>query len=244
MPWDFWLIFAVLAILLPWRGRVRMQKLLSLPQITGRDRIRLYLSTILFQWVLTAVISWRAFAQGFDPAALGLVSGGSAVFLVAVVGAVLIATGHWLNLRRMAASNHPAVDSLRAIGARVFPRTRTELFFYILLSATAGVCEEFIFRGFVMAALLRAGLPAWVVVLLSSVMFGVAHLYQGKGGTIGTGLLGTLFAMTRIAYHSLLPLIVWHSVLDIVAGIAGTRYLKNKQPEKTSSSAMTNNLLL
>jgi uncharacterized protein len=62
--------------------------------------------------------------------------------------------------------------------------------------------------------------------LLSSLMFGVAHLYQGKGGSVGTGVLGTLFAVTRIAYHSLFPVVVWHAVLDIVAGIAGTRFFE------------------
>jgi len=63
------------------------------------------------------------------------------------------------------------------------------------------------------------------VVILSSAMFGIAHLYQGKGGSLGTGILGTLFALFRLMYHSLLPAVIWHAVLDIVAGIAGTRFL-------------------
>jgi hypothetical protein len=56
-------------------------------------------------------------------------------------------------------------------------------------------------------------------------MFAVAHLYQGKGGSLGTGILGTLFALVRLAYRSLLPAVVWHATLDIVAGIAGARFL-------------------
>ena len=110
------------------------------------------------------------------------------------------------------------------IGVRLFPRSAPELAFYIVLALTAAICEEFIFRGFVIAALLRAGLSSLTVVLLSSLMFGVAHLYQGKGGSAGTGILGTLFAVTRITYHSLFPVMVWHATLDIVAGIAGARF--------------------
>ena len=60
--------------------------------------------------------------------------------------------------------------------------------------------------------------------ILPVVMFGVAHLYQGKSGSVGTGILGALFALVRIAYHSLLPVVIWHAVLDIVAGLAGARY--------------------
>jgi len=96
---------------------------------------------------------------------------------------------------------------------------------FVVLSLTAGICEEFLFRGFVMAALFRAGLDTWLVAVLSSAMFGLAHLYQGKGGSLGTGILGALFALVRIIYNNLVPAMVWHSALDVVAGIAGARFL-------------------
>jgi len=227
MPWDFWLIFFFLSVLLPWRGGQRMRHLMALANVTGRDRIRLYLSTILFQWLLTAMVAWRAFARGLTRQDLALTGGFvSSIMLLTLAGAILIAGAHWMNLRRMARSNHPAIESLRALGRRLFPHSAIELVFYIILALTAGLCEEFIFRGFVMAALFRAGLSNWEVILFSSVMFGVAHLYQGKSGSLGTGILGALFAAVRIAYHSLLPVVVWHAVLDIVAGIVGARYLE------------------
>jgi len=53
----------------------------------------------------------------------------------------------------------------------------------------------------------------------------LAHAYQGRGGIVGTTLIGVLFAVGRLAYHSLVPVIVWHAVLDLVAGAAGSRYL-------------------
>jgi len=46
---------------------------------------------------------------------------------------------------------------------------------------------------------------------------------------LGTGILGTLFALVRIIYSNLLPAVVWHSVLDIVAGVAGARFLVKAQ---------------
>jgi membrane protease YdiL (CAAX protease family) len=226
MPWDFGLIFVVLGILLPWRGYERMRQLMSLPEVTSRDRIKLYIVTILFQWLLTLIIGWRAFARGLTRSELA-VTGASRVTVLTVsfIGALLIGAAHWANVRRMGRSNHPNLERLRALGSRLFPRTPTETFLFILLALTAGICEEFLFRGFVMAALLRAGLATWLVVILSSAMFGFAHLYQGKGGSVGTGILGTLFALVRIAYHSLLPAVVWHAVLDVVAGIAGATFL-------------------
>jgi len=229
MPWDFWVIFVVLAIVLPWRGHERMRALRALPEVSSADRMRLYVMTVLFQWALAVAVGWRALARGIRWSDLGVAPVVSPSLLAATLGgAILVAVGHWANVRRMAGSEQPNVVRLRALGERLFPRTGKELALFMALAATAGLCEEFLFRGFVMAALARAGLPSWLVVVVSSAMFGVAHLYQGKSGSAGTAILGTAFALVRLAYGNLLPAVVWHAVLDVVAGIAGTRYLVRK----------------
>jgi membrane protease YdiL (CAAX protease family) len=236
MPWDFWLIFLILGVLLPWRGYARMRQLMALPEVTSRDRVKMYLATIVFQWMLAAAVAWRAFARGLTLNQLAIRGGlRPSVIIVAICGAFLIGAAHWANVRRMSRSNHPNLERLRALGVRLFPRSTGELILFILLSLTAGICEEFLFRGFVMAAMSRAGLATWIVVILSSAMFGVAHLYQGKGGSVGTGILGTVFALVRIAYHSLLPAVVWHAALDVVAGIAGARFIVGGQEMAQSS---------
>jgi len=229
MPWDFWLIFVFLSVVLPWRGRERMRRFMAQPEVSGRERIQLYSSTILFQWMLAVVVAWRGFARGLTVSQLGLaVARVPSIILLTLIGATLIAGAHWMNLRRLAGSNHPAAERLRAMAVRLFPRSTAETVLFTILSITAGICEEFIFRGFVIAALFRAGLPAWAAVVVSSLMFGIAHLYQGKGGSVGTGILGILFASVRIAYHSIFPVVIWHAVLDIVAGIAGARYFATR----------------
>ena len=76
-----------------------------------------------------------------------------------------------------------------------------------------------------MAAFARAGFPIWASVVVSSVLFGAAHLYQGRGGLIGTGILGLLFGAFRAFTGSFVPVAVWHAAIDVVAGIAGPRYL-------------------
>src|SRR5260370_13060625 len=72
MPWDIWLIFFVLGVILPWRGRVRTKKLLALPHVSTTERLALYASTIAFQWFAVAVVAWRALAHGFTASQLGL----------------------------------------------------------------------------------------------------------------------------------------------------------------------------
>ena len=60
MPWDIWLIFLVLAVVVPWRGRIRLKQLLAKPRVESRERVSLYLSTILFQWIAVGIAGWRA----------------------------------------------------------------------------------------------------------------------------------------------------------------------------------------
>lgn len=226
MPWDFLLIFFFLAVIVPWRGWARLQRLLALPSITGRDRILLYLTSMATQWIVAALIAWRAFARGFSFAALGLKLTPLPDLLVAgILGAALIGLAHWFNLRRVSQSNNPAAARLKSLAAKIFPRSNGETAIFCALAVTAGICEEFLYRGFVFGALSHASVPTWTVLLISSVMFGLAHAYQGRGGILGTMILGAVFGSVRILYDSLIPVVFWHTAVDIVAGIAGKLYL-------------------
>jgi len=227
MPWDVWLIFLVLGVVVPWRGRVRLRQLLAKPSVGAAERISLYVSTIAFQWLAAGVAGWRAWAHGFHAAELGLVMNNRwTIALVSIVGAAVIATLQWLNLRRIGRLGARAPELLKALAERILPQSILEMPSFFGLAVTAGVCEEFIYRGFAMAAFTRAGLPAWSVILVSSALFGLAHLYQGRGGFLSTMILGALFGLTRIGYDSLVPVILWHIAVDIVAGLAGPRYLR------------------
>jgi len=231
MPWDFWLIFFVLGVLLPWRGRRRLQKLLTLPQMTSRERLLLYASTIAFQWLAVAATGWRAWARGLTFEELGLiVHGRGRIFLGAIVGAATLGSLQWLNLRRMGRSSGKSREFMQALAERIFPRSRVELVSFMALAATAGLCEEFLYRGFAMAALTRTGLPVWSVVLLSSILFGLAHLYQGRGGLVSTLVIGMVFGTARIAYDGMIPVMFWHFAVDAVAGVAGPKYLLRPGP--------------
>jgi membrane protease YdiL (CAAX protease family) len=226
MSWDIWLIFLVLAVLLPWRGRLRMNKLLALEQVSAMDRLVLYTSTMAFQWTAVAMVGWRAWVHGFTLSELALVwpDKGRTVLLT-LTGSALIGALQWLNLRRVGRLDAANRSFLQILAERILPRTGVERLPYFALAVTAGLCEEFLYRGFAMAALQRVGLPVWQVVLVSAALFGMAHLYQGRAGLVSTTLVGVVFGSARIAYHSLIPVIAWHATLDAVAGLAGPRYL-------------------
>jgi len=229
MPWDFWVIFVALGVLLPWRGRERMKKLLAVPHVNSMERLVLYASTIAFQWVAVAIVGWRVWVHGYTAAQLGLVfHDRTRIGIAAVVGAATIASLQWFNLRRVGRIPVESRGPLQAIAERILPQSTVELLPYLALAITAGLCEEFLYRGFAMAALTHAGLGAWLVILVSSLLFGLAHTYQGRGGIVMTFVVGLALGVSRLAYNSLVPAIFWHSAVDVVAGVAGRRYLRRK----------------
>ena len=141
-----------------------------------------------------------------------------------IAGTAILGVLHWLNFRRMS-GQLDRVPRIRAMAERILPQSGRELIPFLGLALTAGICEEFVYRGFAMAAFARAGFPIWAAVVVSSILFGAAHLYQGRGGAIGTSLLGLLFGTFRSILGSLIPVVAWHAAVDVVAGIAGPRYL-------------------
>lgn len=226
MPWDFWLIFLFLGVVIPWRGYIRLQRLLKTPSVNTIEKLSLYGFTIVFQWAAVGVVAWRALARGMTPAQLGVVPQSRIeIILVSLLGAALLGGFHWWRLWKIQKLEGPAPDLMRKLARLIFPTTMVELLPYFALAITAGVCEEFLYRGFAMAALTGAGLAKWAVVIVSSILFGVAHAYQGRGGILSTLVMGILFAVARLAYDSLLPVMVWHATVDVVAGIAGPKYL-------------------
>ncbi len=233
MPWDFWFIFAVLTLVVPWRGRVRLRRLLALDRVSSKVKISLYATTIAFQWALVSVVAWRAFARGLTPTELGLARADSwHLMFPSLIGAVVLGGLHWLNLRRVGRMEGPAPALMKSIASRILPGSLLEFLPYLALAVTAGVCEEFLYRGFAVAALLRVGLPSWLVVLLTAILFGLAHTYQGRSGVAGTSLMGLVFGGFRVLYESLLPVTVWHATVDIVAGVAGRKFLLHSARKK------------
>jgi len=225
MPWDFWFIFLILGVVIPWRGRARLQRLLAQPTIGTRERLALYGSTIAFQWLLLGVVAWRTLTRGLAATELGL--GGPltlAHLFLSLVGAVLLGAFQWFNLRRVSRMTGPVPDFMRKLAERILPGNPVEFAPYCALAISAGVCEEFLYRGFAMAALRRAGIFPWAVVLITALLFGLAHTYQGKSGVLGTMLMGIVFGISRLSFQSLIPVMVWHAAVDVVAGIAGPKY--------------------
>jgi CAAX protease family protein len=97
------------------------------------------------------------------------------------------------------------------------PHSRHELKVFSLLAVSAGFCEEVVYRGFVIwfVAMWIGLAPA---VIVSSILFGSAHLYLGAKHVLRTAIVGLFFAGIAVASASLWPVIVIHALMDLIGG--------------------------
>ncbi|PSP81603.1 CPBP family intramembrane metalloprotease [Halobacteriales archaeon QS_1_68_20] len=77
--------------------------------------------------------------------------------------------------------------------------------------------EELLFRGVLIGALSTGfGAPVWLLAVVSSGAFGVAHSAQGAGGILVTALLGGALAVVFVVTGSLLVAAVAHYVVNVL----------------------------
>ena len=183
-----------------------------------RARSRAYVRTILEQWalVIAALVLMLANRRSLDGLWLAMPVGwrnaGFALALVYV--ALVIVQG------RMIAAKPAALTKLRAklqpLRALI-PHTPGEFRLFTLLSLTAGICEEFLFRGY-MVWVLKAVMGLYPAALLSMVAFGLAHGYQGGKFGFRAFMAGVAMGVLALATRSLLPSMLLHFMIDLGGG--------------------------
>lgn len=236
--WDFALIFAALGILIPWRGSLRVNKLIGRPKISAEDRLSIYASTIAFQWVLAGVIAWRSIARFLTPENLGLAVRSPGLTAIITAGmAIALCSLQYFGIRRIASTPIEAVSRMREISLRLMPRSLIEALAFSALAVTAAVCEEFIYRGFVYAVLQTTTGSITIAVVASSALFSLAHLYQGRKGLVPTFILGLAFAISRWATGNLIAATVTHLIVDLLAGYIAPGYFARQAAQQTSETA-------
>lgn len=211
---DLALVDAILLTVLLVAVPVMSMAQLPLIEDVEIQRLPAYWSSITTLWLI-GTACWFVGTRDGGGAALGLTGLPLPAFLgwtAALTGAVLAiifafrTVAGWMGI--------PDSPLLR----QLLPETRRERSAFALLSVAAGTGEELAYRGYVipvLGTLIGVG-PAAVV---STVVFGIMHAYQGTMGIARTGLMGAVLAWGFLASGSLWPPILAHIFLDLLAGL-------------------------
>ena len=185
-----------------------------------------YLSMIIVEWLAFGYVVW-GLRRGGVLSVRQLIGGrwekvedflldigiatGFWIVSVLVLGACAYALG-------MAKNGGNLEEAKRLLGFLV-PRTNLEIALWFCVAATAGFCEEIIFRGYVQRQFSTVSGSAFVGMLVSSIVFGMAHGYEGAKRMLLIMVYGFLFSTLAELRKSLRPGMMAHAWHDAFTGM-------------------------
>ena len=87
----------------------------------------------------------------------------------------------------------------------------------ILSAVRHAIVEEVIVVGYLLDRFGKFGWSTPLAIFVSSMLRGSYHLYQGFGPFIGNAVMGVVFAWVYTRTRRVMPLVIAHALLDIVA---------------------------
>jgi len=219
----------ILAVAMPLYGVWDFRKLKARRQAGDTNAgVQWYKMTIIVAWALTLVVAawWVLASRDFSTLGLGFTTEGWGWWvggLLAVLVCVFLAIQSVVVLR-----DPEKIESIRKSStdlAAIIPQNEREARWWPMVSLTAGVCEEVVYRGFLIAALATV-FNVWIALGLSSIIFGLGHLYQGPSGVLKSGFVGLILGGLYILTGSLWAPILVHVVVDLNSGVLMQRVMK------------------
>ncbi len=191
---------------------------------SGRSHINIYLVTMIYEWLLTLFVFWSIRRSGLKIREL---IGGRWETIEDFLLDVAIGVGAWfgaLILLAIAAQfigmDHAGSlkDAQKQLGF-LAPHSALEVSLWIALSATAGFCEELIFRGYFQRQFTRLLRNRWIALLAVSMFFGLGHAYEGAQRMVLIAILGFVLGFVSLTRRSLRPAMMAHTAQDVVSGL-------------------------
>ena len=226
---DHLVVFAF-AIVLPVYARYNYPRFKrAVESGVAEARSRQYRKTTVRQWSLALVAIAVWFHAGRSAEELGLGAPSGPRFWIGLVVAAALAI-LWRRMFLAAvddeAGRERLMSQLNAVRP-LLPSSVAELRDFTVLSITAGICEELLFRGYLIWYLAGyVGLPTASV--LSGVAFGLGHLYQGRRQAVKIIFVGFVFVLFYIGTGTLWIPMTLHALLDAAQGRLAYRLLKNE----------------
>jgi membrane protease YdiL (CAAX protease family) len=233
LHWSDHLFFIVVGILIPLRTVLGTQPKLEDIRFTTQMKLQLYWGNSLWLWILclaTAGVWWfndRSWELiGLVPSLewptgwpLMVVVGFSLLYVVDTVSEIL----------NQQQKDVKAEELISEIG--FLPQSAYEYGHFIFLALTAGICEEFIFRGYFIRyfqCLLGGEITYTFAILLPALIFGFVHFYQGWQAVIKITAMAIMFGYIFVHTGSLWLLMIVHALVDLLGGFIAWQLLQRR----------------
>ncbi len=229
---DHILLF-LLGIVIPSLAIFQSQIEMETMKFDTQMKKQVYYHNGIFQWVVVGFIllTWWGSSRLFVDLGFQLGTWTPTAWALVAIFLVLYLFDVWWELRNSAKILETKTKWLKEIP--ILPTNFEEFKHFLFVAFTAGVCEEIIFRGFMIHYFLAVNenneLGSWLSILIPACLFALGHLYQGEKAVIKILVMATLFGWIFLLTKSLLLLMLLHFLVDVLGGYLAYRILKNEE---------------
>jgi len=210
-----WAFVVFVTVIIPWAVFRNRDSALLMASIPMARRYYAMLAPQLFLGALALLTGFFESVELFPPRApspAGWLAGG--IFLLV---ALALVRPHW---RRSIEEDKPTW--------RLFaPTNRRERRMWVILSLSAGVGEELVWRGVLPVLLAQATGSFALAILLSVFSFALAHAIQGLRSVLAIATLAAAFHALVLVSGSLYVGMAVHFVYDVIAGFTYARFARD-----------------
>jgi membrane protease YdiL (CAAX protease family) len=225
-------------LLAPWWHTAMMVALIIGLSVAGVRQLRSFGSqplhlvanyslTIAYEWILAALAVWgihmrkvplrQLLGERRRGARAWLADIGVALGFWAVALTVLALLG---NALVKLSGSHIDPQRIGDVTQKLTPVTGVEMMLFLVLSISAGISEELVFRGYLQQQFARMGHRVWIGVVLSALVFGGAHGYEGVAGILLIAAYGAMFGVLALLRRGLRSGMIAHAWHDSISGLA------------------------
>ena len=234
LHWTDHLLFVIIGVVIPLTaGRNSREQMKNL-KFNSRLKQAVYFGNSLFLWALAgaALLVW--WFNGRSWSDLGLVwpppSWDQISIYIVVVFGLLYVIDTFTELMSGETQEETRQEMITELG--FLPANAKEYSQFIVLALSAGICEEIVFRGYFLRyfqLLFGYDDPTYTVaILLSAIIFGLVHAYQGWRAMIKVTAMAVMFGFIFVRVESLFGLMVIHAVIDLLGGAVAWYLLRKK----------------
>jgi len=198
--------------------------------VSHTPRLLRYLSSIGLEWLLLGLVlagvyrrreflrtAFRNRARGvLESLGMGVAVYVLGLFAIASVGLVLYLTPFFHRRNE-------------AVILAIAPHTPLEFVVWFAVSLSAGICEELIFRGYLLQQLTALSGRPVVSIIVAAMLFGSVHLYEGVAAMLPLAALALVYGfVVRLYKGDLRAVIVAHTLQDFLVAmlVAARPYLE------------------
>ena len=194
-------------------------------QTVGQShRELLYISSIVVEWVMFGFVLWSI--RRSKRITVREMIGGRWLTPEDFLIDIAIAAGFWIVAFVVLAAlgfalgltGHGKVEEAKKVLDFLAPQTLRQGILFGLLCITAGFCEEFIFRGYFQRQFAAAARNAYAGIVLSAIVFGLGHGYEGAKRMLLIAVYGLMFGILAHFRKSLRPGMMAHTWHDGFTG--------------------------